>query len=75
LYSAVLSGDLNGDDAAGLTEENAIHLLRLSGPGIWTLGGVTIRGGRADGSTPDDSGAAGKPGPVCSCPDTVLYML
>lgn len=53
----ILSGDLNGDDAANFANnsENSRHVVRISNSGA-TLDGVTVRGGNADGAGNDGRG-------------------
>jgi hypothetical protein len=60
LHAAILSGDLNGNDAppSGLTE-NSRHVLRATGLNSTAVAdGLTVRDGQADGPTQaDESGA------------------
>lgn len=68
-FETTLSGDLAGDDASGLFDDNVQHVLRLDTADVTTtrLDGLVIRGGRADGAGSDGAGAAlwqTGPGPV-----------
>jgi hypothetical protein len=51
-HASVLSGDLAGDDASGGIGDNAYHVVSASlvAPGETLLDGVTMRGGRAEGT-------------------------
>ncbi|HPA20766.1 MAG TPA: choice-of-anchor Q domain-containing protein [Verrucomicrobiae bacterium] len=77
LYPVILSGDLNGDDAdtngdgrpeASTTDENCYHVFyNPSSLANAVLDGVTVSGGNADGTSPNNSGG-GMCNPSASSP-------
>lgn len=56
---SILTGDLLGNDGPNFANntENSLHVLRGQNTGNWTLDGLTIRGGNANGAFDADGGA------------------